>query len=428
MALVASFAFAASCATSKPATPSVSDEQIIDEGSRLFSEGKLEEAQGTWSTIPDTEKKNLFIGFVQAYMAFDKSIAKAEEALAESKPELALESAKDAGSPPEAPIEFTNADPLDTRARLARIGDEAGKAIAARAAQTEGAADALLATAKTRVIKDGAQTAAKAMEGFESAARLFEDVSAWVPDANADAARAKDKARAAETLHRTLLKETLLNFPDRMGEVFARSPGAAKKLSDKELLAFNNETATIIQSGLSEFDSIVSAYPDILDAATLDKLRNSARGLSTRFARMEASIKAVKDRGKPVMPLIIGIFNPQPNDPQRSRPASFSGTSIKDSDWWWGIADIPKGTAQDLVISLSDSRIVRVYAVGRGSGGARTAPDLVNPLFKVGNSWPVLNAGERLDNGVFHIEVGPGQSESYSGEAVVYKSFITRTR
>jgi hypothetical protein len=140
------------------------------------------------------------------------------------------------------------------------------------------------------------------------------------------------------------------------------------------------------------------------------------------------SIKAVKDRGKPVMPLIIGIFNPQPNDPQRSRPASFSGASVKDSDWWWGIADIPKGTAQDLVISLSDTRIVRVYAVGRGSGGARTAPDLVNPLFKVGNSWPVLNAGERLDNGIFHIEVGPGKSESYSGEAVVYKSFITRTR
>jgi hypothetical protein len=52
----------------------------------------------------------------------------------------------------------------------------------------------------------------------------------------------------------------------------------------------------------------------------------------------------------------------------------------------------------------------------------------VNPLFKVGNSWPVLNAGERLENGIFHIEVGPGLSSSYSGEAVVYKSFVVRTR
>jgi hypothetical protein len=40
----------------------------------------------------------------------------------------------------------------------------------------------------------------------------------------------------------------------------------------------------------------------------------------------------------------------------------------------------------------------------------------------------VLNAGERLDSGVFHIEVGPGGADTYSGEAVVYKSFMMRTR
>ena len=147
------------------------------------------------------------------------------------------------------------------------------------------------------------------------------------------------------------------------------------------------------------------------------------------------TIRAIKDRGTPVIPLIIGIFNPQPGDPQRSRPASFSGRVSDGSDWWWGIADIPKGQAQDLVVTMSDSRPVRIYAAGRGlgqgqeaGGSTRPASDLVNPLFKVGNSWPVLNAGARLNLGVFHIEVGPGKSAGYSGEAVVYKSFMTRTR
>ena len=77
---------------------------------------------------------------------------------------------------------------------------------------------------------------------------------------------------------------------------------------------------------------------------------------------------------------------------------------------------------------MNDARPVRVYAAGLRSGSRRPASDLINPLFKVGNSWPVLNAGARLENGVFHIEVGPSSSNRYSGEAVVYKSFMTRTR
>ena len=162
-------------------------------------------------------------------------------------------------------------------------------------------------------------------------------------------------------------------------------------MSDKDLLAFNAKTASIISAGLSEFDKTAAEHPDLLNAATLERLRGSAKELSARFARMESAIKAIKDRGKPVMPLIIGIFNPQPGDPQRSRPASFSGRLSGGSDWWWGIADIPKGLAQDLVVTMSDSRPVRIYAagLGRGSGpsprlegSARPASDLVNPLFQ----------------------------------------------
>jgi hypothetical protein len=428
LALFVPLTLASSCASKESTPQPPSQDEIIAEGSRFFSEGKLAEATGAWSAINDTEKKSEYLDFIQAYADFDLAVAKAEAQLAATKLEEALQAATSLGEPPSPPPAVDLPDPRDTRTRIQRVGDEAGKAIAARAAAAESDADGLLATAKARAAKGSAETAEKAKEGFEAAAKLFENASGWVPEADSSAARAQDKASAAESLHKALLKETLLSFTERMGEIFARTPDASKKLGDKELLAFNAETSALIQGGLSEFNDIVAAYPDILDSSTLDKLRESTRGLSSRFARMESLIKAVKDRGKPVMPLIIGIFNPQPGDPQRSRPASFSGASSKASDWWWGIADIPKGTAQDLVITMSDPRMIRVYSVGKGSGAARAVPDLVNPLFKVGNSWPVLNAGERLDNGVFHIEVGPGQGATYSGEAVVYKSFITRTR
>ncbi len=178
------------------------------------------------------------------------------------------------------------------------------------------------------------------------------------------------KALVAKELRERLIKASLLSFPDRMGEVFARSPSAPERMSDKDLLAFNAKTASIISAGLSEFDKTAAEHPDLLNTATLERLRGSAKELSARFARMESAIKAIKDRGKPVMPLIIGIFNPQPGDPQRSRPASFSGRLSGGSDWWWGIADIPKGLAQDLVVTMSDSRPVRIYAAGLGRGRA----------------------------------------------------------
>jgi hypothetical protein len=433
IAIAASFILAASCATaSKPNPPAVSEDAIVDAGIRYFAEGQLRKAENVWSTIADPAKRSLYLSFSRAYSAFDKAVAKAEKALSSSGPEAAIAAVKESGaspSPPE-PIEASAADPLGARARLERVGSEAALALVARASDTERAADSDLENARSVKGKDQATSAGKAQGGFEEAVRLYHGAEGWAPDAEEDARKADAKAHAAEELRKRLVKESMLSFPDRMGQVFARSPASSERLGDKELLAFNAETAAIIAGSLADFEKIAAENPDILDAATLDRLRGSARDLSVRFARIESAIKAVKDRGKPVMPLIIGIFNPQPGDPQRSRPASFTGTLAGGSDWWWGIADIPKGLAQDLVITMSDTRPVRVFAAGQGigSGSRRTTSDLVNPLFKVGNSWPVLNAGARLENGVFHIEIGPGQSDGYSGEAVVYKSFMTRTR
>ena len=393
VALSATLILAASCATSSaPAAPpapaerpALSEAEIVAAGALLFSEGRISDAARAWSAIADPSARSRYVSFVNAYSAFDAYVAGAERTLAESGPEAAVTAVAASWplpDPPAGSLEGSDADPRGAAARLALVGSEAAHALAAKAAEAERADD--------------------------------------------DARRADAKAGAAEENRRRLIKDSLLSFPDRMGEVFARSPSEPTRLSDRQLLDFNAETAAIISGGISDFDRIVAENPDILDPATIERLRDSANGLSVRFARIEATIMAVKDRGRPLMPLIIGTFNPQPGDPMRSRPAAFSGVLAAGSDWWWGIADIPKGLAQDLVVTMSDSRPVRVYAAG--SGARRPASDLVNPIFKVGNSWPVLNAGARLDDGVFHIEVGPSRGESYSGEAVVYKSFMTRTR
>jgi len=427
IAVAASLAGAVSCVTPK-APPPRSEEDIIKAGAALFSEGKISEAETTWADIPTPAKRDAYLSFAKAYAGVDAAITNAEKALTESKPEAAAAVIKDSGELPPAPASVESADPREVRPRLAKLGSEAGKALTALAARTEKTADQHYASARSSKGKEGAALAAEAAEGFTSAHRMFLAASEWMPEAAERAAKAETKAQGAESLRRALLKESLLSFPNRMGEVFARAPSSSEKIDDKALLAFAAETASMISGGISDFETTVSKYPDLLDPATVDRLRAQARGLAARFARIEAAIKKVKDRGKPVMPIIIGIFNPEPDDPQRSRPASFAGNTTAGPEWWWGIADIPKGVAQDLVITMSDPRPVRIYAAGLGPDGKRPASDLVNPLFRVGNSWPVLNAGARLNDGVFHLEVGPGRTELYSGVAVVYKSFMMRTR
>lgn len=54
--------------------------------------------------------------------------------------------------------------------------------------------------------------------------------------------------------------------------------------------------------------------------------------------------------------------------------------------------------------------------------------DLVNRSAKVGNSWPVLNAGSQLTTNKYFFEIQKGKTPDYEGEVVVYSSFIVRMR
>jgi hypothetical protein len=54
--------------------------------------------------------------------------------------------------------------------------------------------------------------------------------------------------------------------------------------------------------------------------------------------------------------------------------------------------------------------------------------DLVSRASRVGDSWPVLNAGSRLATDKYFFEIQPGKTGGYEGEVVVYSSFIARVR
>ena len=95
------------------------------------------------------------------------------------------------------------------------------------------------------------------------------------------------------------------------------------------------------------------------------------------------------------------------------------------------MVSIPNKEMNDLVITLKDNRTVRVFSENTKSGKLiekKNMKDLVNRGYKVGNSWPVLNAGSQLTSNKYFFEVQKGKTPDYEGEVVVYSSFIVRMR
>ena len=157
--------------------------------------------------------------------------------------------------------------------------------------------------------------------------------------------------------------------------------------------------------------------------------------LDKRIAQVEREIRTARDiasRGRPVFPLMIGLFNPEKDGRKgnkKSRPAHLRGTIKKYPHYWWGMVSIPKNKLNDLVITMKDNRPIRVFGENTKSGRRiKNLNDLVNRRYKTGNSWPVLNAGNQLPSGKYYIVVPKGPKPKYEGEAVIYSSFITRKR
>lgn len=257
-----------------------------------------------------------------------------------------------------------------------------------------------------------------------------------------------DKYRTRRGSTRTEMEKTLrdraYDFKERIGGEFARTPDELGSSNPADIVRFYESIKVGIEAMQAEVIVFAGKYPKIIDKDMLKDVEDQKRALEDRIAVVTAEWrKAVADakvaaelasRGKPVLPLQIGLFNPQPgtkgND-AKSRPAKFKGTLEEEAVYWWGLVDIPGGTLNDLVFSATDSRPIRVFSDNTLSGKKieeKKLKDLVNRQYKVGNSWPVINAGAQLAAGRFFFEVGKGREAKYSGDVVVYSSFIVRMR
>jgi hypothetical protein len=238
----------------------------------------------------------------------------------------------------------------------------------------------------------------------------------------------------------SIIRERAYEYKDRIGAEFARTPdtdGKNGKMSLEDILAHYQSVKDNIEKIYSELLTFAKKYPDEIGQDILDDVNAQRKDLEAKIAQVNKEISTAKEiasRGKVVMPIMIGLFNPDPRstaESKKSRPAKFSATKVKDSEYWWGMVSIPKGQMNDLVITLKDNRTVRVFNENTKSGKLikkNNLKDLVNRSYKVGNSWPVLNAGSQLTTDKYFFEVQEGKTDSYEGEVVVYSSFVVRMR
>lgn len=233
------------------------------------------------------------------------------------------------------------------------------------------------------------------------------------------------------------IREKAYEYKERIGDVFSRETpttgsGKGGAVTNQDIL--NHYTSVkkdmnVVYSELLEFQK---KYPEEIDANVIKDINNQKSTLESKIAVVEKEIakeKEIASRGKYIG--MIGLFNSESGDAKKSKPAKFSGNTAKTEDYLWGIADIPAGEMNDLVITLKDNRTIHVYNQNTKSGKQiekLKLQDLISRQNKVGNSWPVMNAREALNGSIFYIQIEQGKAAEYSGEAVIYSSFITRSR
>lgn len=267
-----------------------------------------------------------------------------------------------------------------------------------------------------------------------------------VADANGvkTAARSFTKVRQDIAIQRSAaFREEAYTYRDKLGEEFARQPeegsGTGKNGAFTVYDTRNHyqSIAKNMDDIYAELEAFQAKYPKDVSADIVSEAKSFKDDLNVKIAQINKEIavkEEIESRGKTVMPLMIGLFNADPNSSassKKSRPAKFSATNQKKEEYWWGMVSIPRGTMNDLVVTLKDNRTVRVFNQNTHSGKdieKKNLKDLVSKQNKVGNSWPVLNAGSQLTSDKYFIEIQKGKTADYSGEVVVYNSFVVRSR
>ncbi|MCX7028510.1 MAG: hypothetical protein NTU62_00110 [Spirochaetes bacterium] len=454
------------------------DEKAVARGVAAWNESMPSAARPYWNAIEDAAVRDRYLSYLVTFEAGSKALddaaalkpademrilaayQKAQAALTALPQELSLppETTARASSLAEGRMRAHTAANRLTQAR------ELGKTAIGAFGESEGIRsmfaeiDAILASRKRETGADAALETARGTEAFYDRIAAYDAaVSAFAKgetllaeDAGkAGVAKSDGIAREASRLRKKrqdtaierdkLLRERAYSFKDRIGEEFARAPEGRTvgSMTLEEVLAHQESVQANVDAVYQEMREFASRYPRSIDADMIREVEDQKKDLDAKIAQVNAEIRTAREiasRGKIAMPVMIGLFNPQPGsaeESRKSRPATFGANGAKKAEYWWGMVSIPRGAMNDLVVTVSDSRTMRVFAENTKSGSLivrNGIKDLVNRGYKVGNSWPVLNAGSQLTSDKYFFEVQPGKTPDYTGEVVVYSSFIMRMR
>jgi len=467
----------ASCATLEKQGPKLTpDEKAIASGVAAWNDKAPSAAGPFWNTIKDESTRKTYTGYIAQFDAGAKSLGDAAAAAPGDEVRIlaSYEKARKAFAGLPQTLDIPD-DVLASGTALAegrmRALIAADKLTAARdlgrgAVQTFGGTDAIAAMdAEIGVVfrsrdREAAADAALAkvrsestfdarIAGYETVSTTFSRAETLLADdarksgatgtpaVAREAARLRTKRQGVAIEREKLLRDQAYALKERIGEEFARVPENTGDMTLEEVLAHQESVKANVEKAYEEMTRFAERYPKTVDAEMLEEVEEQKKVLDAKIAQVNAEIRTAKEiasRGKVVMPVIIGLFNPQPGstaEAQKSRPAVFRSTGARRSEYWWGMVSIPKGTMNDLVVTVNDNRVVRVFAENTKSGTLierRNLKDLVNRASRIGNSWPVLNAGSQLTTDKYFFEIQPGKTGSYEGDVVVYSSFITRVR
>ena len=471
-------ALLASCATVQDrAAKQTPDERAVARGVAAWNEKAPSAARLYWSSIEDKATHDTYIKYLDQFEAGAKNLTEAAASPGDEPRTLAsYEKARKAfaGIPKELALpddtrESGNAL-AEGRMRALIAADklpqarELGKGAVKTFGGTQAIAsmdaeiDVILHSRKREADADATLQTAREAEAFDGKIAGLDAVSAAYAKAEAlladEAGRAevsknpgvlkeasglRKKRQDVGIEREKLIREQAYALKERIGEEFARVPeeGNTGQLTLEQLLEHQESVKANVEKAYDEMTEFAARYPKAIDPEMVTEVEEQKQVLDAKIAQVNAEIRTAKEiasRGKVVMPIMIGLFNPAPGstaEAKKSRPAAFKATGARKSEYWWGMVSIPRGTMNDLVITVNDNRVVRVFGDNTKSGSLiekQKMKDLVNRGYKVGNSWPVLNAGSQLPTDKYFFEIQEGKTSSYEGEVVVYSSFITRVR
>ena len=486
LAAAAAVMLLASCGTIDGSrTEATRDEEAVAQGTAAWNQKGPAAAKPYWDEIEDETVLATYTGYLQSFDSGSEYLAEAGSAGAkdEARALASYEKAREllAGLPEDLEL------PAETRARGIAVAegrmrsliaaDKLSKAreLGGAAVRTFGASqaieamdaeiDVVSASRKRETDADAARSRVREAADFDgkiaaleaatrayagAGARLAEDAAkarvSESPGVAREASRLRRKRQDLAVEREKLLRERAYVYKDRIGEEFARVPDKDKvgNMTLEELLEHQQSVKAGVEAAYDEMTRFAARYPEVADPEMTAEIEEQKKDLDAKIAQVNAELRTAQEnaararelasRGKVVMPVMIGLFNPEPGsaaEAKRSRPAVFQARGVEGDEYWWGMVAIPRGTMNDLVITVSDSRQVRVFVENTQSGRLierRKMQDLVNRGYRVGNSWPVLNAGAQLPTDKYFFEVQRGKTPTYEGEVVVYSSFVVRMR